>query len=163
MITIISSIVGLLSGALPYLVKILERRIDYKYEIELTKIKVEAATRGIELAVIAESIKADVEEGKSVRQHDSTLNYNGFLETLRASIRPLLTYFFFFLFCVVKLIAVTLMFKEGYNGIEVLKAVWDEPTTTIFAAIISFWFGNRAMIKFNDYYKTANSIQVRNK
>lgn len=161
MLTIISSIVGLLSGALPYLVKILERRIDYKYEIELTKIRVEAATRGIELAVIAESIKADVEEGKSVRLHDSSLNYNGFLETLRSSIRPLLTYFFFFLFCAVKLIAVSLMFKEGYNGIEVLKAVWDEPTTSIFAAIIAFWFGNRAMIKFNDSYKNTKTIEIK--
>jgi hypothetical protein len=115
MITLISAIFGLLSGALPQLVKLLEKRVDYKYEIELTKIKVEAATRGIELNVIAESIKADVEEGKSVRLHDSSLNYNGFLETLRASIRPLLTYFFFALFCAVKLIAVTLMFKDGYN------------------------------------------------
>ncbi len=163
MITIISAVLGLLSGALPYLVKLLEKRVDYKYEIELTKIKVEAATRGIELNVLAESIKADVEEGKSVRLHDSSLNYTGFLETLRASIRPLLTYFFFALFCAVKLIAITLMFKEGYNGIEVLRAVWDEPTMAIFAAIISFWFGNRAMAKLDNYQTFQSSIFVKKK
>jgi len=46
MIAVLSTIFGILGGILPNIVKILEMRTSYKYEIELTKIRLEAASRG---------------------------------------------------------------------------------------------------------------------
>jgi|DEB0MinimDraft_4_1074332.scaffolds.fasta_scaffold73380_2 hypothetical protein len=155
MITLLSTIFGVISGVLPNLVKILERRQDYKYEIELTKIKLEAAARGLDIQQSIADSQAIVEEGKSLRDHDLYLNGNKFLDTLRASVRPLLTYFFFFMFCGIKIAAATLMFKEGYNSLEVLQAVWDIYTVAIFGSVIGFWFGSRAMTKLMD-------VQIKN-
>jgi len=152
MITLVSTILGVLTGVLPNIVKLFERRVEYKYELELAKLRIEAATRGLEIQSSIANAQAAVEEGKSLREHDSRLAYPSFLETLRASIRPVLTYFFFFLFCGIKITAATLMFKEGYNAIEVLNAVWDVYTVAIFGAIMGFWFGSRSMSNLANMY-----------
>lgn len=160
MIAVLSTIFGILGGILPNIVKILEMRTSYKYEIELTKIRLEAASRGLDMQFATEAVKAEVNESISVRQHDSTIVYNDFLNTLRASVRPLLTYFFFFLFCSIKITAASLMFNSGYNGIEVLNAVWDIHTTAIFGAICGYWFGSRSMYYLNEKYNTSTKTFI---
>lgn len=160
MITLISTILGVVTGVLPNIVKLFERRLEYKYEIELTKIRLEAAQRGIELQYAITNAEALVQEGKSLREHDSSLGYNSFLETLRASVRPVLTYFFFFLFCGIKITAASLMFSGGYNAIEVLNAVWDIYTVSIFGAIIGFWFGSRSMTNLTNLYDKNHNIYM---
>ena len=37
--------------------------------------------------------------------------------------------------------------EEGNNIAESLNILWDDDTKAIFAAIISFWFGSRAIDK----------------
>jgi len=163
MIAIISTIFGILGGLLPSLIKILEMRTSYKYELELTKIRLEAAARGLDMQFAIEAVKAEANEGVSVRQHDSSIVYNDTLNTLRASIRPVLTYFFFFMFCGIKIAAATLMFQNGYNGIEVLNAVWDTHTIAIFGAVMGFWFGSRSMYHLNDKYNINNKTFITDK
>lgn len=156
MITLLSTLFGVIGGVLPNVVKLMERQQDHKYELELTKLKIDAATKGLEFNAIAESAKADVEEGKSLRDHDSSLDSVGMLETLRASIRPVLTYFFFFLFCGIKISVAYVMLSKGHNPTEIINAVWDQSTMAIFATILAFWFGNRAMIKFYESYEASD-------
>jgi len=160
MLTAVTTLIGLLGGILPYVVRILELRQTYKYELELAKIQLEAAKMGFDLEYSINATKADIEEGKLLRYHDLYLDDSKFFNTLRASIRPILTYFFFFLFCAVKFSAMALMFQQGYNGLEVLNAVWDIYTVSIFSAIIAFWFGNRAMSRITESY-TSNLYQNR--
>ena len=171
LLTILSSLFGVASAVLPNLVKIMETKQDNRHEIELTKLKMEAASKGLELTAIAESAKADAEESNSVRQHDTAIHTTGFLEGLRASIRPVITYCFFFLFCGVKIAIVFVMLKQGHNPNDIINAVWDQNTMAVFAGIISFWFGSRSMIKLNEMYNikvtqqspslNSNQIQVK--
>jgi hypothetical protein len=163
MIAILSTIFGVLGGIIPNIVKILEMRTSYKYELELTKIKLEAAARGLDMQFATEAVKAEANESVSVRQHDTSIVYNDTLNTLRASIRPLLTYFFFFMFCGIKIAAASLMFQNGYNGIEVLNAVWDIHTVAIFGAVMGFWFGSRSMYYLNDKYNINTRTFIPNK
>lgn len=152
MIALLSTIFGLASSILPNIVKLIEKSQDHRYELELTKLKIEAATKGLEINAIAEGAKADVEEGKSLRDHDVDTNGNQFLDNLRASIRPVLTYLFFFLFCGIKIAAATLMFEQGKNPVEILNAVWDVYTIAIFGSIMGFWFGSRAITNLTNIY-----------
>lgn len=79
---------------------------------------------------------------------DSSVTASSFIEWLQASVRPLMTYAFFLLFAVVILVSL-------YHGLvvehlpvsTVLPLVWDDDTDTLFAAVISFWFGSRAEAK----------------
>jgi hypothetical protein len=158
MITLISTIFGVLSSLLPNIIKIFEKKLDYKHEIDLTKIKMDAAREGLILQLQIEEIKADALEGESVRKHDSDIEYTGFWAALRASIRPTITYAFFLLFCGIKVAAFWVLVERGATPTELLTLVWDNETMAIFSAIIGFWFGSRAIEKFTKYSSSNNSI-----
>ena len=161
MITLISTIFGVLSGLLPNVIKIFEKRLDYRHEIELTKIKMDAAREGLVLQLQVEGLKADTSEGESLRKHDSDIEYTGFWGALRASIRPTITYAFFILFCGIKIAAFVVLVQRNATPTELLSLVWDSETMAIFSAIIGFWFGSRALEKFSNFYTgTTFSIQT---
>jgi len=146
MIGIVSAVVGLLTSAIPSLVKILEKMQESSHEIKLMEMRIEAASKGIDLQRYIEDSKADIEEGKSVRQHDALVAGDGWILTLRTAVRPVLTFLFFFLFLIIKLVAVFAMLQQGAPVVEILNAVWDEYTVAIFGSIIGFWFGHRAFL-----------------
>ena len=146
MIGIVSAVVGLLTSAIPSLVKILEKRQESSHEIKLMEMRIEAASKGIDLQRYIEDSKADIEEGKSVRQHDALVAGDGWILTLRTAVRPVLTFLFFFLFLIIKLVAVFAMLQQGAPVVEILNAVWYEYTVAIFGSIIGFWFGHRAFL-----------------
>ena len=50
---------------------------------------------------------------------------------------------FFSIFAFVKITYVILATQGGEDLLPAILAAWDEESQTIFAAIISFWFGNR--------------------
>jgi hypothetical protein len=152
MITLISTIFGVLSGLLPNIIKIFEKNLDYKHEIELTKIKMDAAREGLVLQLQVEGLKADSEEGESLRRHDSDIEYTGFWGALRASIRPTITYAFFIVFVGIKVAAFIVLVDRNATPTELLTLVWDNETMAIFSAIIGFWFGSRSIEKFSNFY-----------
>jgi len=146
MIGIVSAVIGLLTSAIPSLVKILEKRQESGHEIKLMEMRIEAASKGVDIQRYIEDTKADIEEGKSVRQHDALVTGDGWIFTLRTAVRPVLTFLFFFLFLIIKLVAVFAMLQQGAPVVEILDAVWDEYTVAIFGSIIGFWFGHRAFL-----------------
>lgn len=145
---LISTLIGFLTSVLPSLINYIETKQRYKYEIEITKLRIEALRNGLDPAKLAADIAALVEEGKSLRSHDIYITSNEYINLLRALIRPLLTILFFFLFVGVKTAAATLLFQQGYDAFKVLEVIWDEYTISIFGAIIGYWFGTRSMIYF---------------
>ena len=43
--------------------------------------------------------------------------------------------------------SVNIQIEKGTDFSEAIQLLWDEDTKAIFAAIISFWFGSRAVEK----------------
>lgn len=150
MLALLSPLFGILGSLLPSVVRIFERKQEIKYEIELTKIKLDAALQQAQVQFDIESVKADVAEGESVRSHDKSIDGGKYLNALRASIRPVITYVFFFLFVAVKVAAAWVMLASGQSVPEMLKAVWDVETMSLFSTIIAFWFGSRVMEKMDN-------------
>jgi len=62
-------------------------------------------------------------------------------------VRPVITYCFFGLFLAIEITLLREALKSGMEVAEALMVLWDEDTKAIFAAIISFWFGSRAIDK----------------
>src|SRR3954462_785008 len=80
-----------------------------------------------------------------LRTGDAPLHYK-VLDVLRASVRPVLTYAFFTLFAYIKLNAMYYAFHADHTrAVDLLPILWDEGTEALFAAVLSFWFGSRAM------------------
>ena len=87
-------------------------------------------------------------EQQALIEHDIAITKGtGFISGLQKSVRPVITYCFFGLFAAIEF---TLLQETLNNGIplsEALNTLWDDDTKAIFAAIISFWFGARAVEK----------------
>ena len=146
--TVISAVLGVVSGALPDVLDFFKKKRDYQHELALEKLRLDALDKNAEIDFKKLRIEADVREGESIRDHDASLSGGRFIESLRASVRPILTYLFFAVFVIVKILAfhhaVTV---DGVTAIEAIAVVWDAETQALFAAVIGFWFGSRQFEK----------------
>ena len=147
MLALLAPFFGILGSLLPSVVRIFERKQEIKYELELTQIKLSAAAAQADLQFHVEEIKADALSRQSALDHDKSLDGGKFINALRASIRPVITYSFFFLFVAVKWAAAYVMIKNGQDIPTMLDAVWDPDTMSLFSTIVAFWFGSRVMEK----------------
>ena len=147
MLTLLSPFLGIIGSLLPSVVRIFERKQEIQYELELNKVKLEAALQNAQIQIAVEDAKADVADAKSVRSFDNNVDGGRFINALRASIRPVITYVFFSLFIAVKVAAAWVMISTGQSVPEMLQAVWDADTMALFGTIIAFWFGSRVMEK----------------
>ena len=71
----------------------------------------------------------------------------GFFAGLKKGVRPIITYCFFGFFLFYKTVLVMEALRSGQNISDISDIIWDEQSQAIFAAIISFWFGSRAVEK----------------
>lgn len=149
MLALISAILGLLSSLVPNVVKLMELKtyLNHEYRLYMAQITAQMKTEATDVDNVTLT-----REGDSLRSHDTLLTSGSTMESLRASIRPVITYVFFFLFIVVKASAATLMFKAGNDPIDILNAVWDQYTMSLFSAIMGFWFGARTIEKMSDTF-----------
>ena len=161
MLALLSPLFGILGSLLPSIVRIFERKQEIKYEIDLAKLKLDAAERQADLQFHIEEIKADSQSRQSALDHDKSLDGGKFINSLRASIRPVITYTFFFLFCAVKIAAVLVMIDQGASMPDMLAAVWDVETMSLFSTIIAFWFGSRVMEKQEKNLPPVNQLNVK--
>ena len=147
LITLLSPFLGILGSLLPSVVRFFERKQELKYQIESTKLQMEAAVQNAQVQIAIEDAKADVADAESVRSYDNNIDGGKFINALRSSIRPVITYVFFITFIVIKTAVIVVMIKQNASMVEMIKAVWDQDTMALFGAVMGFWFGSRILEK----------------
>jgi len=160
MIALISSILGILSAIVPSLIRLFEKRMEYQYETRLFELKLEAAVKGLEFTQTMEDIRSVVAEGDSLRQHDLLLGGDSWMDILRVSIRPVITYLLFGLFFFSKLIVLFVMLSAGTNIPDVMKTIFDDHTIALLSSIMGFWFGSRSITKMEELYSNMNTSKA---
>ena len=159
MIALLGSLLGFFSGFVPELLKIWNDRSDKKHELMLMQKQIEATEHTNKYKLEAINVESDIREKEALYKHDSKPSGIGWIDGLRASVRPVITYSFFILFAAVKvtiLIGAMRVYDHmgmGVAFIEAMPLIWDSKTEVLFAAIISFWFGSRAI---NKVYNRSN-------
>ena len=155
-LTILSTLLGIVSSTIPGIIRYFEKRQELQYELAIGRLKLEAATRGYQIAVDVAGTQADVSEISSARQHDTITKASQWVVNLRASVRPVITYTFFVLIMVVKVgfaIGMVVYAADGSVDGATLDAIHsrllDDPTNAIFAVIIGFYFGSRSLEKMS--------------
>jgi len=143
MLALLMPFLGIIGSVIPSIVRIFEKKQEYAHDAEMAKIQ---ATAQFDI----ETVKAAAIERQAIYDHDKSLDGGKFINALRASIRPVVTYSFFFLFVAVKWSAAYIMIKQGASIPDMLKAVWDADTMALFSTIMGFWFGSRVMEKHID-------------
>lgn len=143
MLTLLGSLLGFLSSGLPKLFEFFQQKQDNQLKMQMLQAQIDARRSGQEFDLKIFHETKDFEEQKLLIQHDISMKDN----FLSASVRPVITYLFFFIFASVKVSMIWHAVSTGTDFYNAMQLTWDEETQAIFAAIISFWFGSRAMQK----------------
>jgi len=171
MITLLSTIVSFLMGGLPKLLDFFQDRADKKHELALAQMQIqrelEMRKAGFEAQERIEHIKseqleietkssektaligAQQAEMQAIYAHDMSLNEgtSQWMHNLRASVRPVITYGFFFLLVAIDMALAWHGISSGVSFEKLAEQLWDNETQTLFASIIAFHFGGRAFGK----------------
>jgi len=162
MLSLLATIVGGLTGILPGILDFFNRKMQLEYDYERAKLNMDIIKFRAEMEMDIINAQADAFEGESLRRHDSSIDSEGFIGALRASVRPIITYLFFFLFIFVKIMTVYTFINSGTSGdwlgdslawAEIYPLIWDNETQAIFGAVIGFWFGSRVMEKLSKNHR----------
>lgn len=163
MIALFSALLGFISSAFPDFIKLFRDGRDRAHELALLKLQMDYDRE--RLAVQKEATKADYEYrlqeiAVAERQvlnagagtNDGLIGIH-WVDALAGSVRPIVTYCFFGVYFVVKLCQFRLLldpalpWQESMNAAQAIISLWTEDDMGIFAAVIAFWFGSRALGK----------------
>ena len=151
MITLLGSLLGFGTSFLPEILNYFKAGQDHKHNLERMSLEMDMMAKRNELKLNIIDKQAEIKETEGLYKHDS-MDAGGFINALRGSVRPIITYAFFSLFVAIKITALlSLMGNGGMGWTMALDTIWDDQTAGLFASIMSFWFGSRAVSK---YYKT---------
>jgi hypothetical protein len=171
MLTLLSTLISFLMGGVPKLLEFFQDRADKQHEIALANLQIqrelEMRKAGLEAQERIEHIHteqlereadsnanlavigAQQAEMQAIYAHDTSLNEgtSQWMKNLRASVRPVITYGFFFLLVFVDVGLFTYGWNSGVPFTELAEMLWDADTQALFASIIAFHFGGRAFGK----------------
>lgn len=171
MLTLLSTFLSFLMGGLPKVLDFFQDKSDKKHELELARMQTERelalAKEGYAAQQKVEEIRYDEiktqtssdermaligaqqAEMQAIYAHDISLNEgtSQWMKNLRAGVRPIITFGFFFLLVVIDIGLFSYGWNKGADFKELAEMLWDDETQALFAAIISFHFGGRAFGK----------------
>lgn len=148
MISLLGTLLGFGTSIVPEILGYFKQQQANKQELAMLEAKAKYASQLSELKVKELDAQAEIEETKGLYAHDRSIDAGGFVNALRGSVRPILTYLFFLAFASVKGVMIYAMIEnQNIDWVSAVEAAWDDETQAIFSAIIAFWFGNRAMSK----------------
>lgn len=146
MMTLLGSLLGFVASAFPEILKLQREKEERKHQLAMFDRQVELQKLGHIQKLDELNVTADIKETEQLYNYANRDSGVRWVEGLQASVRPVITYAFFGLFAAVKLTSlVTLAQAEGLTFTSVLQAIWDGETQALFATVMSFWFGGRAI------------------
>jgi hypothetical protein len=148
MLSILGSLLGFASSAVPAVTDHFAKKEDRQLELDKMRLMAELKREGMDFDLkLHDAMGADKEHQRLI-DHDISINKGtGFIAGLQKSVRPVITYAFFGLFATIEITLLLEALEKGTDFSEAINLLWDEETKAIFAAIISFWFGSRAIEK----------------
>lgn len=171
MLTLLSTLISFLMGGLPKILDFFQDRADKKHEMAMAQLQIQRELEMRKLGFEAQErvenihtqqlemetksnekmsvIAAQQAEMQAIYAHDTALNEgtSQWMKNLRASVRPVITYGFFFLLVGIDAALVIHGFSNNVSFTDMANQLWDDDTQALFASIIAFHFGGRAFGK----------------
>ena len=171
MLTLLSTLISFLMGGLPKILDFFQDKADKLHELQLARLQIERELEMRKLGYEAQErvehirseqlatesaanttqalIGAQQAEIQAIYAHDTSLNEgtSQWMRNLRASVRPVITYGFFFLLLFVDVGLFAYGWHQGATFVELAEMLWDSDTQALFASIIAFHVGGRAFGK----------------
>ena len=145
---LLGSVLGFGGSVVPAITDHFKTKNEQKFELQKMEKMAELRAAGFDHEMRMFETQAADKEHERLIQHDISINQGtGFIAGLQKSVRPIITYCFFGLFAVIEVTLLMEAMEKGTDFSEAINILWDDDTKAIFAAIISFWFGSRAIDK----------------
>jgi hypothetical protein len=144
MVTLLGALVGFISAAFPDLLKLCRDYQDRKHELTIMRLQIEQRAQGHQQRLEEINTQADITESKALYK----TYYSGikWVDALNGTVRPVLAYAFFLLYFTIKCMQFSMV--DLANPLPWhMDMLWSIEDQAIFAGIISFYFGQRAMSK----------------
>jgi ABC-type multidrug transport system fused ATPase/permease subunit len=149
--TILAMVTG---GIAPFIAKLFTAYQDGKdkaFELDMAKLQAQIAkdTQVLKL----EEVQTSASSNEMLARITAQAQSSGvkWVDALNSLVRPIVTYFFFGLFCLIKLTYLFVAVRGVYLGElelkEAITLVWDVETMCLFSGIMAFWFSDRVLKK----------------
>ena len=145
MFTLISSFLGFGTSFLPKILGFFEEKRDQAHELKLLDKQLEQQIQIGSQKLQMMDVSASIAETEALHKEHSSITQKSsqWCINLSASVRPLITFFLFFSY-----VSLTVMLALGHIDGELFGLLWAaDGMAPIFAACVSFWFGDRAFRK----------------
>lgn len=144
MITLLGSLVGFVSSLLPELLKLFRDSRDRKHEMALLQLQLEQQKQGQSERLEEIRVQANMATSQALYQTYHTGIH--WVDALSGTVRPVLAYGFFVLYFTIKwmqFVSMDLLSPLPWQ----MQALWGEEDQALFAGVIAFYFGQRAVGK----------------
>ena len=148
MIGLLGGLLGFGSSFLPEILNYFKANQQQKHRMEMMRLETELAEQRSKQKLLELDKQADIEETKGLYLHDRSIDAGGFVNALRGSVRPVITYAFFGLFVATKIVIMVKVTQAGGDWMAAVDLMFDPETQGLFSAVLAFWFGNRAISKY---------------
>jgi len=148
MMSLLGSLLGFGTSFLPEVLNFFKAGQEHKQKLETMKMQAELMEKRSALKLQELDKQADIAETKGIYEHDRSIDAGGFVNALRGSVRPVITYAFFIMFAATEVVIILKVLETGGDWKDAVELMWTPETQGLFAAIMSFWFGNRAVSKY---------------
>ena len=156
MFSILSGILGFATSGLPSVLKFFEQKGDNAHEQAMAQLEMERslamAEKGFASQEKIEEFRTDqvemetyAAERLALYKHDEkhAQNASAWVINLRASVRPIITYIFVFIFLFADVVGLWWAMETGVDFETAMNIVISAEETAIISSIIGFWFGSR--------------------
>jgi hypothetical protein len=162
MFSLLGSLLGFTTSALPSVLGFFQQKSDQKHEREMAQLQIDRelalAEKGFASQERQEAIRLEevqvqsqAQEMTALYENDSKLSEDDkaapWIHTARASVRPVISLGLFALFVVVEIMGFAYGCYKGMDANALIDIIWDDQTQQIWSAIIMFHFGSRAFAK----------------
>ena len=146
MITLLASLLGFLVSIFPEVMKFVHKTKDLSHELAVLDRQMDVMRDGHFMRMQEVTLKGQQTEQVALLESVRPSKVK-WIEGLSSSVRPVLTYAFFCLYAAVKIAQFVALQQMGASWSSGLLQVWNAEDETLFAAVMSFWFGSRAMTR----------------
>ena len=144
MVTLFASIIVFFGSIVPDLFKMVNDKRDKKHELEIMDRQIMVQEKGLKTHLDEINVNAEIAETQILHQNFKSGIF--VIDIINASVRPLLAYSFFGLYVFIKY--TQFLFLSDISNLKIfIEVFWTIEDQAIFSGIISFYFGQRAMLK----------------
>ena len=162
MFSLLGSLLGFTTSALPSVLNFFQQKSDQKHEREMAQLQIDRelaladknlASQERQEAIKLEEIQtqSQADEMIALYNNDSKISEDDkaapWVHTARAAVRPVISLGLFALFVVLELVGFIYGWHKGMDAASLIDIIWDDQTQQIWSAIIMFHFGSRAFAK----------------